>query len=149
MDMVGRGAATDVTGENKEGGLLMGGEGYVQLIGSRRLSTELGDMLEAVNVEQRLGLRFDYAMDANGHPQNIYCRSDHYEYAKYGIPIVFITTGGHADYHQVTDEPQYIQYPHMARVAELVYQSALRAGNLGHRVVVDKPKPDPKANCIQ
>jgi hypothetical protein len=149
MDMVGRGAATDVTGENKEGGLLMGGDGYVQLIGSRRLSTELGDMIEAVNVDRRLGFRFDYAMDANGHPQNIYCRSDHYEYAKFGIPVVFITTGGHADYHQVTDEPQYIQYPQMAKVAELVYQTALGAANLGHRVVVDKPKPDPKGTCIQ
>jgi hypothetical protein len=149
MDMVGRGAATDVTGETKEGDLLKGGDGYVQLIGSRRLSTELGDMIEAVNVDRRLGLRFDYAMDANGHPQNIYCRSDHYEYAKFGIPVVFITTGGHADYHQVTDEPQYIQYPHIAKVAELVYQTALSAANLGHRVTVDKPKPDPKGNCTQ
>ena len=59
-------------------------------------------------------------MDANGHPQNIYCRSDHYEYARYGIPIVFFTTGGHSDYHQVTDEPQYIDYDRMAQVATLV-----------------------------
>ena len=63
-------------------------------------------------------------MDANGHPQNIYCRSDHYEYARYGIPIIFFTTGGHADYHQVTDEPQYIDYDHMARVASLVHDVA-------------------------
>ena len=121
----------------------------MQLIGSRRLSTELGDLLETVNAEQKLGLRFDYAQDADGHQQNIYCRSDHYEYAKFGIPIAFISTGGHADYHQVTDEPQYIEYPHMASVAQLVFQSALRIGNLDHRVVVDKPKPDPKANCVQ
>lgn len=149
MDMVGRGAAEDVTGEDKEGELLRGGESYVQLIGSRRLSTELGDLIETVNRDRGLGFRFDYAMDANGHVQNIYCRSDHYEYAKYGIPIVFITTGGHADYHQVTDEPQYIRYPHMAKVADLVFQSALRVGNLPHRVVVDKPKPDPKGTCVQ
>ena len=70
--------------------------------------------------EDQHGLNFDYAMDANGHPQNIYCRSDHYEYARYGIPIVFFTTGGHADYHQVTDEPQYIDYDQMARVARFV-----------------------------
>jgi hypothetical protein len=149
MDMVGRGAATDVTGEDLEGKLLKGGEGYVQLIGSRRLSTEMGDLLEAVNTEKKLGLRFDYAMDANGHQQNIYCRSDHYEYAKYGIPITFISTGGHADYHQVTDEPQYIEYPHMAQVARFVYESAMRIANLDHRLVVDKPKPDPKGNCVQ
>jgi hypothetical protein len=149
MDMVGRGGAEDVTGESKDGALLRGGPGYVQLIGSRRLSTELGDLIEKVNVDDGLGLRFDYAMDANGHPQNIYCRSDHYEYAKYGIPIAFITTGGHADYHQVTDEPQYLDYPHMATVGRLVFATALRLGNLDHRVVVDRPKPDPKAACVQ
>jgi hypothetical protein len=149
MDMVGRGAATDVTGEDLEGKLLKGGDGYVQLIGSRRLSTEMGDLLESVNTEKKLGLRFDYAMDANGHGQNIYCRSDHYEYAKFGIPVTFISTGGHADYHQVTDEPQYIDYPHMTLVARFVYESAMRIANLDHRLVVDKPKPDPKGTCVQ
>ncbi len=149
MDMVGRGGAGDVTGELKEGGLAHGGPGYVQLIGSRRLSTELGDLIEDVNVASRLGLNFDYSQDANGHPQNIYCRSDHYEYARYGIPIVFITTGGHADYHQVTDEPQYIDYERMARVATLVRDAAVRVANLDHRIVVDKAKPDPKGRCVQ
>jgi hypothetical protein len=149
MDMVGRGAATDITGEAKEGGVLHGGPGYVQLVGSRRLSTELGDLIEDVNKTNKLGLNFDYAIDANGHPQNIYCRSDHYEYARYGIPVVFFTTGGHADYHQVTDEPQYIDYGRMAQVATLVRDSALRIANLDHRIVVDKPKPDPKGRCVQ
>jgi hypothetical protein len=149
MDMVGRGGANDVTGEDLEQKELRGGEGYVQLIGSRRLSTEMGDLLEKVNQEKKLGLRFDYAMDANGHQQNIYCRSDHYEYAKFGIPITFISTGGHADYHQVTDEPQYIEYPHMTQVAQFVYESAMAIANLPHRLKVDKPKPDPKGDCIQ
>jgi hypothetical protein len=149
MDMVGRGGANDVTGEDLEGKELKGGDGYVQLIGSRRLSTEMGDLIEAVNTEKKFGLRFDYAMDANGHQQNIYCRSDHYEYAKYGIPVTFITTGGHADYHQVTDEPQYIDYPHMTTIARFVYEAAMRVANLDHRLVVDKPKPDPKGTCIQ
>jgi hypothetical protein len=149
MDMVGRGAATDITGEAKEGGLLHGGPGYVQLVGSRRLSTELGDLIEDVNKANKLGLNFDYAIDANGHPQNIYCRSDHYEYARYGIPVVFFTTGGHADYHQITDEPEYIDYGRMAQVATLVHDSALRIANLDHRIVVDKPKPDPKGRCVQ
>lgn len=149
MDMVGRGGSSDITGEDLEGKPLKGGDGYVQLIGSRRLSTEMGDLIEKVNTEKKLGLRFDYAMDANGHQQNIYCRSDHYEYAKYGIPITFLSTGGHSDYHQVTDEPQYIEYPHMAQVAQLVYHAALHIGNLEHRLVVDKPKPDPKGTCVQ
>ena len=150
LDMVGRGAATDVTGKNKEGQELFGAENYLQLVGSRRLSTELGDIVEQVNTTEKMPFKFDYSMDANGHPQNIYCRSDHANYARYGIPVVFFTTGGHADYHQVTDEPQYIQYAHMARVDQLVYDIALKLGNLDHRVVVDKTKPDsPFARCQQ
>lgn len=149
MDMVGRGRATDVTGSAMDGGLLKGGPGYLQLVGSRRLSTELGDLVESVNKDKKLKFNFDYAIDANGHPQNIYCRSDHYMYARHGIPVVFMTTGGHADYHQVTDEPQYIDYAHMAQIGRLVYETAVRVGNLDRRIVVDKPKPDPRGACVQ
>jgi len=149
LDMVGRGAATDVTGESKDGQPFRGGPDYVQLVGSRRLSTELGDLIEAVNRDARHGLAFDYRMDADGHPQNIYCRSDHYSYARFGIPVVFFTTGGHADYHQVTDEAQYVDYARMARVGNLVADVAVRVADLDHRVVVDKPKPEPGASCRQ
>jgi peptidase M28-like protein len=140
MDMVGRGGA----GEEP-----LGGPTYIQLIGSRRLSTELGDIVETVNRAQPQPFTIDYQYDANGHPENYYCRSDHYEYARYGIPIVFFSTGGHGDYHQVTDEPQYIDYAHLARVGQWVYDVAMAVGNLDHRVVVDKPKPDPNAPCRQ
>ena len=149
MDMVGRGSVTDNTGITKEGVRYHGNPDYVQLVGSRRLSTELGNLAESVNRSEKHPLSFDYAMDANGHPSNIYCRSDHYEYARYGIPIIFFTTGGHADYHQVTDEPQYIDYDRMARVAQYVADLATRIANLDHRPVVDKPKPDPKGQCVQ
>jgi hypothetical protein len=149
MDMVGRGAATDNTGITKAGVRYHGNPDYMQLVGSRRLSTQLGDLAESVNRGERHPLSFDYAMDANGHPSNIYCRSDHYEYARYGIPIIFFTTGGHADYHQVTDEPQYIDYDRMARVAQYVADLAAKVANLDQRPVVDKPKPDPHGQCIQ
>lgn len=140
IDMVGRGGTEDVPG---------GGPGYLQLIGSRRLSTELGDLVEAVNASGDHGFTFDYQYDANGHPQNYYCRSDHYMYARYGIPIVFFTTGAHRDYHQVTDEPQYVEYEHLSRVTSLIGDIALQVANLDHRPVVDKPKPDPNAPCRQ
>jgi len=149
MDMIGRGSAADNTGITKEGHRYSGNPNYVQLVGSRRLSTELGDLAETVNKSGKSPLSFDYLMDANGHPTNIYCRSDHYEYARYGIPIIFFTTGGHADYHQVTDEPQYIDYDRMARVAQYVADLATKIGNLDHRPVVDKEKPDPKGQCVQ
>ncbi len=149
MDMVGRGSASDETGRTKEGVALHGGPRYLQLVGSRRLSTELGDLIERVNAQGGHGLSFDYAIDADGHPSNIYCRSDHYEYARYGIPITFFTTGLHSDYHQVTDEPQYIDYEHMARVATFVDDVAVHVANLDHRLVVDHPRPDPAAPCRQ
>ncbi|MEO5798237.1 MAG: M28 family peptidase [Gemmatimonadales bacterium] len=151
IDMVGRGAPTDVTGVQKEGGFLAGADRYVQLVGSRRLSTELGNLVEDVNKSPKYNFKLDYAMDANGHPQNIYCRSDHWSYGKWGVPAVFFTTGGHADYHQVTDEPQYIRYDHMALLANLIFDSTLRAASLDHRVLVDgvKPNPAPATACQQ
>ena len=159
LDMVGRGRAADVTGKTKQiieankivagGEEIHGGPDYLQLVGSRRLSTELGDLIESVNKTEKRPLKFDYAIDADGHQSNIYCRSDHYSYARYGIPITFFTTGGHADYHQLTDEAEYIDYEHMARVANLVKDIATSVANLDHRIVVDKPKPDPKGQCRQ
>jgi hypothetical protein len=149
IDMIGRGDATDEVGRTKEGQPIHGGPAYLQLVGSRRLSTELGDLVEAVNRDDHHGLTFDYSIDADGHPANIYCRSDHYSYARYGIPVVFFTTGIHSDYHQVTDEPEYIDYAHMARVANLIEDVAVHVADLDHRVVVDHPKPDPNAACRQ
>ena len=167
IDMVGRGDASDETGRAcrmEEGANpprcaagdfdatstpLHGNPNYLQIIGSRRLATELGDLIEKVNTDDKHGLVFDYSEDANGHPTNIYCRSDHYEYARYGIPIAFFTTGGHADYHQVTDEPQEIDYPHLARIANLIEDIAVHVANLDHRIVVDHPKPDPFGACQQ
>ena len=140
MDMVGRGRAEDET---------LGGPNYLQLIGTRRLSTELGDMIETVNKARRQPFTFDYQFDASGHPEQYYCRSDHYMYARYGIPIAFFTTGGHRDYHQVTDEPQYIDYDKLSSVSQFVHDVAAAVANLDHRVVVDKPKPDPHGNCVQ
>ena len=140
MDMVGRGRADDENG---------GGPGYLQLIGTRRLSTELGDLIETVNKARKQPFTFDYQFDASGHPEQYYCRSDHYMYARYGIPIAFFTTGNHRDYHQVTDEPEYIDYDKLAHVSQFVYDIATAVANLDHRVVVDKPKPDPHGNCVQ
>jgi hypothetical protein len=140
MDMVGRGSASDIAG---------GGPNYLQLVGSRRVSTELGDIVEQVNSKEANPVKFDYQYDANGHPERIYCRSDHYNYARYGIPITFFTTGLHDDYHQVTDEPNRIDYDHMARVGELVRDIATTVANLDHRPKVDKPVGDPMAACVQ
>jgi hypothetical protein len=140
MDMVGRGKPTDAMGR---------GPNNVQLIGMRRLSTQLGDLIDSVNAARAIHMDFDTSFDANGHPLNRYCRSDHYMYARYGIPITYFSLGYHTDYHQVTDEPQYIDYGHMARVAGLVHDVAEAVANRDQRLVVDKPKPDPRGTCRQ
>jgi hypothetical protein len=140
---------TDMMGRGGPGDEAKRDPGYMQVIGSRRLSTELGDLAEAVNREGRHGFTFDYSYDADGHPDNFYCRSDHYMYARYGIPISFFSTGGHRDYHQVTDEIEYLDFDKYARATKFVGAVAERVASVDHRPVVDQPKPDPEAPCQQ
>jgi hypothetical protein len=140
VDMIGRGTAAD---------LVNGGPGYVSVVGARRLSTQLGDLVERVSRDGGYDLTFDYALDANGHPQSIYCRSDHYSYARHGIPVVFFFTGLHGDYHEVTDEPQYIAYDNYARLTRYLHDLVLAIADRPERLVVDGPKPDPEGRCRQ
>lgn len=140
IDMIGRGSASDIVG---------GGPRYLELIGPRRLSTEYAHLIEQVNAAEPVPFTIDYTFDADGHPENIYCRSDHANYARYGIPVAFFSTGQHSDYHQVSDEPQFIDYDHYASVVHLVYDVARTVANRDARIVVDQPKPDPKAECRQ
>jgi hypothetical protein len=141
MDMVGRGSPADVE---------HGGPAYLELIGTRRLSTELGDVAERVDATEAVPFKFNYAFDAPGDKEQYYCRADHYSYARYGIPSINFSRGDHPDYHEVTDEPQYIDYDAMSRVATYVRDLAVALANLDHRVVVDKPKQkDPHAACVQ
>jgi len=140
LDMVGRGGV----GEEADGG-----PNYLQLIGSRRLSTKLGDLVEHVSRTRRYNWRFDYQYDAAGHPEQFYCRSDHYMYARYAIPVVFMTTGGHADYHQVTDEVEFIDFQKLSKVTRFAHDLARALGDRSQRPLVDKPRPDPRGNCVQ
>jgi len=140
QDMVGRGTAQD---------LPEAGPTYLEVVGAKRVSKEFGEILEATNAAQPKPFVFNYTYDQPGHPLQYYCRADHYNYARYTIPAVAFSRGEHLDYHQVTDEPQYIDYDDMARVSRLVYDAAVRIANLGSRPVVDIPKGDPHAPCRQ
>jgi hypothetical protein len=140
MDMVGRGRAEDVQ---------HGGPASIQMIGSRRLSTQLGELIDALNAGRDEKMEIDYSFDAAGHPLNRYCRSDHFSYARYGIPITYFSLGYHVDYHMVTDEPQYIDYDHSARVGRFVRDVAAAVANRDARLVVDGPRQDPNAPCRQ
>jgi hypothetical protein len=140
VDMIGRGSAQDLPG---------GGPGYLQAIGSRRLSTEYGRLVDDVAGTMTPRIQLDYQYDAAGHPQQFYCRSDHYMYARYGIPVAFFSTGGHPDYHQLTDEVQYIDFDKLALVTRFIHRLAERVANQPARLVVDQPRPAPGAPCVQ
>jgi hypothetical protein len=132
MDMIGRGRAEDIPGGNPD---------YLGFLGADRLSTALGERVQAINRQQanplRLDNRFDWPIAWPGY-NNIYGRSDHFNFARYNIPIVFFFTGLHADYHQVTDEPQYIDYPHYTRIVNYVKDLAIDVLNLPQRPRVDR-----------
>ena len=147
IDMIGRGGSNDAV-HDTGGKPVYGSADFIEVVGSRRLSTELGDIVEAANQSQPRPLVFSHVFDVTGEPHQMYCRSDHYMYARFGIPITFFFTSVHRDYHQVTDEPQYIDYAKYARIVNLVHDIAQRVGNLDHRPVVDKPRPNPAAGCI-
>ena len=139
-DMIGRGRASDLPDA---------GPTYLEVVGLRRLSNEFGDVMEAANAAQPMPFVFNYQFDKPGDPLRYYCRADHYNYARYGVPSVALSRGEHLDYHQVTDEPQYIDYDDMARVVLLVRDATMRIANLDHPPKLDKPKGDPHARCVQ
>jgi Zn-dependent M28 family amino/carboxypeptidase len=146
QDMVGRGTRLDFP----RGGTGAGSTTYLEVIGAKRISREFGEYLERANARQPVPFVFDYTYDAPGHPLNYYCRADHYSYARYGIPSVAFSRGEHQDYHQVTDEAQYISYPDLLRVSSMVRDAALLIANAPARPKRDVPKPtDPNAVCRQ
>jgi hypothetical protein len=141
MDQMGRGGAEDAP---------PGGVNALVMIGTRRLSTELGDLAEAVNRRPEHGFKLDYTFDAPNEPSQGYCRSDHYMYARYGIPVLFFVSAvWYIDYHMVSDEPQYLDYPRMAKVGNYIRDVVGEVANLPHRPVIDKQKPDPNGICRQ
>jgi peptidase M28-like protein len=126
-------------------------DGYwSQLIGSRRLSTQLGTTIDSINGSYgRDSIDIDYSYDTAGHPLNRYCRSDHFSYARYGIPITYFSFGYSPDYHMLSDEPQYVDYPHSEKLAHFVTDIVLASADRSARYVVDGPRQDPRQPCRQ
>jgi hypothetical protein len=102
----------------------------VYLVGSDRISSELHEISRAANRTLPQPLTLNYEMNDPSDPEQIYYRSDHYSYAFKGIPVIFFTTGLHADYHANTDEVSKIEFEKLARIAGLVYETGARLANL-------------------
>ncbi len=110
---------------------------YVYLIGSDKLSTELHDLSEEVN-KKYCNVDLDYTYNDENDPNRFYYRSDHYNFAKNNIPIIFYFNGTHDDYHQPSDTPDKIEYDLLENRTRLVFYTAWEIANRDNRIVVDK-----------
>ncbi|RYZ98232.1 MAG: M28 family peptidase [Sphingobacteriaceae bacterium] len=109
---------------------------YCYLIGSDKLSTTLHKISERVN-KTYTQLAIDYKYNDPNDPERIYYRSDHYNFAKHGIPIIFYFNGVHEDYHGLGDEVEKIDFPLLVKRAKLVYFTAWDLANRAYRPAVD------------
>ncbi|WP_201981795.1 M28 family peptidase [Hymenobacter rubidus] len=111
---------------------------YLYLVGADRLSTELNTLSESTN-QQYNPLAFDYKFNDPNDPERIYYRSDHYNFAKHNIPIIFYTSGLHPQYHKATDDIEFIDFPAMARRDQLIFHTAWTLAERDTRVAL-KPE---------
>ena len=137
IDMIGR---SKKDGDTDPRNANLSGPNQIYVIGSKMMSTELGELTESVN-KSYLSLQFDFRYDDPNDTNRFFFRSDHYNYARKGIPIVFFFDGVHEDYHRPGDEPQKIDYAKMEKVARTIYVMLWEIANRPARVKVDKQLP--------
>ena len=126
VDMIGR------IGSEKEGN-----DNYVYLIGSDKLSQELHDVSEEVN-KRYTNLELDYTYNDENDPNRFYYRSDHYNFAKNDIPVIFYFNGTHKDYHKHTDTPDKIEYELLAKRSRLIFLTTWELANREARIKPNK-----------
>jgi len=137
IDMIGRSKKADDTNpRNKD----LSGPDSIYVIGSTMMSTDLGLLSQTVN-KSFLNLTYDVKYDDPNDTNRFFFRSDHYNYARKGIPIIFFFDGVHEDYHRPGDEPQKIDYEKMEKVSRTIYMLLWEVTGLKERPKVDKPLP--------
>ncbi|MBL8048455.1 MAG: M28 family peptidase [Chthonomonas sp.] len=135
IDMIGRSKAPgDTNARNKT----LTGPNDIYVIGTTMMSTRLGEIIHQTN-KDFLKIGYDPRYDAPNDPEQFFYRSDHYNYAKKGIPICFWFSGVHEDYHQAGDEVQKIDFNKLAKVTQTVFVTAIAVANEPTRPKVDKP----------
>jgi hypothetical protein len=133
IDMIGR---SKPAGDRQRLDEHLSDANTIYLVGSNRISKELHQISEQTNADyQKLNL--DYYYNDPSDPERIYSRSDHWNYAKHGIPVIFYFDGIHVDYHQPTDTIEKINFEKMTNVARLIFETAWRLGNLDHDLAKD------------
>jgi hypothetical protein len=101
---------------------------YTYMIGSGKISTELDSVLQVANKETE-NIQLDYTYDSPNDPNHFYSRSDHYNFAKRGVPVAFFFTGVHADYHRPTDTVDKILFDRIVKIGHLVYYAGWKTAN--------------------
>ena len=137
IDMIGRSKKPDDTSNANR---MLTGPDEIYVIGSRMMSDGLAAKNVAVN-DAYMGLKFNYHYDEPNDPERLFYRSDHFNYARKGIPIIFFFDGVHEDYHRPTDSPDKIDYQKMQTVARTVFILASELANARTRPAVDRPLP--------
>jgi len=127
VDMIGR---TDPTRDSEN-------DQYIYLIGTDRLSSMLHETSEKVN-ERTVNLELDYRFNAWDDPNRFYFRSDHFNFAKNNIPVIFYFSGTHEDYHMPTDTADKIRYDLLTQRAKLIFHTAWEIANMEERIKVDQ-----------
>ncbi|WP_348799696.1 M28 family peptidase [Flavobacterium adhaerens] len=111
---------------------------YVYVIGADRLSSDLHNIAVAQN-EKFTKLDLDFKFNDPKDPNHFYERSDHYNFAKHGIPSIFLFNGVHADYHEKTDEVDKIEFDALEKRTQFAFAIAWELANRPDRIVIDKP----------
>jgi hypothetical protein len=132
MDMVGKGRVDQVK---------FGGPASVQILGARRLSREFGDVIDSVNANRSEVMAIDRTWDVAANPMNRFCRSDQVNYVRKDVPVAYFSLGYAQDYHQATDEPQYIEYEHAARVGRFIHDVMMAIANRKDRLAISGADP--------
>jgi hypothetical protein len=115
---------------------------YLYLTGAGWASSELNALSEATN-QQYSHLALDYKYNNRNDPTHLYRRSDHFNFARHQVPVIYYTSGLHADYHQPTDDVEKIDFPAMARRDQLVFHTAWALANRASRLAIDAPNFQP------
>ena len=126
IDMIGRVDRTHQLDDN-----------YIYLIGADRLSKELHYISEKIN-STYFNIYLDYKFNVEGESNNYYSRSDHYNFAKYNIPVIFYFNGEHDDYHKATDTPDKINYRLLEMRSKLIFATAWQLANQENRLALDE-----------
>jgi Peptidase family M28 len=141
LDSVAAALNMDMEAKGRVDQVKFGGPTSIQILGSRRLSMEFGDIIDSVNAVRPVVMAIDHTWDVPANPLNRFCRSDQVNYVHHDVPVAYFSTGYSEDYHQQTDEPEYADYDHMARIGNFLHQVMTAIADRAHRPTITGPQP--------